>query len=264
MPQLKILQKYFLEAIFDNDIANLLESVKQTDLDKEQLINIYKNNVITTLCETLKNRYPVILTLTGEDFFKYASLKFIKHNQPKSGNLDEYGEEFIEFIDNLKEAENYKYLKDIARLEWATHYAYFVEDAPKIDIKELSATNIQKLQDCYFALHPSVHLIASSYAIDKIYNIANTSDYTSEFSDITKININKPTYILVLRHEYTVEYTAITIGEYHFLKSLAQKSKIIDAFNTAVDVDDRFDFAKSLHKFSLNGTFSNFNSKRFW
>lgn len=254
MPQLKVLQKYFKEAIFENNIVNLSNSIKLNNIGKEEIINIYKNNVITTLCETLRNRYPAILNLTGEDFFKYAILKFIKENQPKSGNLDDYGEEFIGFIENLKEAQNYKYLKDIARLEWAIHTAYFTENASKVDIEALSKITTNQLQNCYFTLHPTAHLIESSYAIDKIYMIANQLIH----NDTNNININKPTYILVIRAEYKIDFLTLEIGEYYFLKSIGQKSKMLDAFEAASNVDKRFDFAKALNKFSLNGTFSNF------
>ena len=63
--------------------------------------------------------------LVGEGFFRYAASQFIRQYPSKSGDLNEFGYEFPEFLETFEPAAKLNYLPDVARLELAYHEAYY-------------------------------------------------------------------------------------------------------------------------------------------
>jgi hypothetical protein len=250
---LKQIQSLFAESIYAND-EEILTAIKPNTLDNSQRLQIYKDNVLINLSQNLKVKYEAICKLVDERFFKYAASEYIKTNRPTSGNIDEYGENFADFLRDFKPTSDLKYLPDIARLEWALHTAYFAADANKIDAVALSQVNPEKLGELKFSLHPSAKIIVSNFPIDKIYRM--TMENTNENIDITAGGEN----ILVVRPEYKIEMIIIDNAETVFLDALQNGWNLFQAFEVAESKDKTFDVGGALQKFVGNGTFASFTN----
>src|SRR5262245_12312033 len=78
---------------------------------------VYRNNVIAGLGKALESRFPVTVSLVGEEFFRGMARAFIETNRPRSPVIAEYGDELPGFIEGFAAAASVPYLADLARLE---------------------------------------------------------------------------------------------------------------------------------------------------
>lgn len=254
MPSLKELQGAFCDAVYENENKTLLESIKNVGVNSESRLRIYQNNVLITLDEILKSRYGCISNLVGEEFFVYTAREYFTENPPTSGNLDDYGESFIEYIANIPSLKDFTYLKDVAKFQWALHKAYFAADVELIDRIKLSQVAPEKLEDIKFKLHPSVHLISSNFPIHRLWEISQDG-YDGEINvDINSGGVD----ILIVRPEYKINTIILEKGEYAFLRALQNEQTLATAFEYACLDNENFDVGEALQKFVLNGTFADF------
>lgn len=248
MPSLKEIQSSFAQAIYENDDASILPEIKTNTR-----LQIYKDNVLLTLHDNLKNKYPIVCELVDERFFKYAASEYIKKYKPISGNLDEYGKDFANFIENFPATEKMAYLADIAKFEWAMHIAYFAADAEKINASALARLTPEQLAELKFALHPSAKIISSNYAIDKIWQMVQNG-----FKDID-INIHeRGADLLIVRPEYKIEVLVLASGEAEFLTSLQNGENLYSTFELASAKNPDFEVGSAIQKFTFNSTFVGF------
>jgi hypothetical protein len=253
MLSLKQIQLSLTEAIYQND-EQILAEIKSSEIENTARLQIYKDNVLITLYESLKSTYPAICKLVGEQFFKYATHEYIKNNKPISGNLDEYGENFINFLAELSATKELKYLPDIARLEWAVHTAYFAADVQKINAVALSKISPEQLENLKFELHPSTQIISSIYPIDKIWQMTQEDSEESSDIDITERGAD----VLVIRPDLKTQVLLLENGEAAFLNSIENGDSLYKAFEKALIINANFNIGSAIQKFSLNGTFVGF------
>ncbi len=251
MKSLKTLQESFATSVYDNEDATISELIPNKSIATNDRLQIYKDNVLITLYETLKSRYPAVCRLVDERFFKYAVNEYIKLHKPTSGNLDDYGFSFIEFLTEFQPTKEMHYLSDIAKLEWALHVAYFAADATPIDKAELAKIAPEEYENLQFTLHPSAQLLSSKYPIDKIWNYTGDGDI-----DINARGAN----LLVLRPEYKTGMILLESGELEFLTQLQNGHRLYEAYEAATLANTEFDVGAAIQKFVLNGTLVGFQA----
>src|SRR3989338_2941344 len=98
MTKLSALQNKFIDGVYDGSKLDVLKSIKDGKAPKEELFDIYRNNLYATLTDSLRITYPKIYQFTGEKKFKNLCKEFIKQNRSYSGNLDDYGVNFADFF----------------------------------------------------------------------------------------------------------------------------------------------------------------------
>lgn len=106
-----------------------------------------------------------------ENFFRASCKKHISSHYPTSANMDDYGEEFAEFLAEFEPAKSLIYLSDVARLEWLFHLSSLANDASSTDWKLLSKVAPGDAMQVKLLLAPSVKLISSPFPIDKIWQM---------------------------------------------------------------------------------------------
>ncbi len=89
---------------------------------------IYHNNFITTHTKALREIYPAIYTLIGEDCFENTAAVYIPEHLSTSYKLQDYGQVFPEFLENFTPLKTIPYLADVARLEWAIHELFYAKE----------------------------------------------------------------------------------------------------------------------------------------
>ena len=180
----------------------MAKDIDSRSISAQGLMGIYQNSAIANITHSLSLTYPVIEKLVGEDFFQATCKEFIRVTWPKSGNMDDYGVEFADFLAQFEHAKHLAYLPDVARLEWIFHQSSLADDAKITDWSTLAqVTDI--LQLC-FILAPSVKFITSVFPIDKIWQF-NRSDNPADidFSNENEDACDKSQHIslLVFRQE---------------------------------------------------------------
>lgn len=175
--------------------------------DPARRFAVYRNNVLVSLVDALADTYPVTQTLVGEEFFRAMATIFARANPPLSPVLAYYGKEFADFIATFPPAATLPYLADLARLEYLRVAAYHADDTPDHAPDVVTASMATLLADeaalptTVFALHPSVHILASAHPVVALW-AAHQSDDPSH--SLATIALDRAETALVFRHGMNV------------------------------------------------------------
>jgi hypothetical protein len=123
---------------------------------------VYRNNVMVGLIEGLRDAYPVVCRLVGDEFFRAMAGIFARAHPPRSPVMLEYGDGFADFIAEFPPAAGLPYLADVARLERAWVEAYHAAEAAPLAAGGSNAAQ-------HLRLHPAVRLVRSTFAILAIW-----------------------------------------------------------------------------------------------
>jgi hypothetical protein len=233
----------------------LTKNIDSRVISAQGLMGIYQNSAIANITHSLILTYPVIEKLVGNEFFTAMCREYIFLTWPQSGNMDDYGVEFPEFLAEFEHAKHLLYLKDIARLEWAFHQSSLAEDATITDWSTLAqASDILQLK---FLVTPSLSLISSTFPIDKVWHLnqENTSPDTAvDFTDEQDNN----TFIVLFRQQLKTVILPITSGEFALLYAFKTGESFEKAIVVASAKQADFSVDDSLKKFIELGIISGF------
>jgi len=100
---------------------------------------VYRNNVQASLSNALAESYPVVRQLVGREFFNAMAALYLRDFAPASPLLNDYGQDFGDFIQGFGPAAGLPYLADMARLERLRVEAYHAADARALEPARLLA-----------------------------------------------------------------------------------------------------------------------------
>jgi hypothetical protein len=249
------LQRAFRASVYGTDDfsqnASLHTLVTEGKLSADVRLGIYRNNTVSNLCNALKADYPVVEKLVGDDFFRHAAKCFIAETPSTSGDINDYGESFPEFLATFPAAAGLPYLGDVARLERAWKHSFFAADAEAADWSGLNELSPELLGDVRFHLHPAVHLMSSSFPVMQIWS-ANQSEASSP----AEIRLDAGAeWILLRRPHAQVEMELLAPGEYAWLAALFDGRSLAAAVDAAFCVMETFELAPCLQRHIGQSTF---------
>jgi uncharacterized membrane protein YphA (DoxX/SURF4 family) len=125
--------------------------------------SVYRNNVVVGLIDVLKDAFPAVRRIVGDDFFKCLAHGYIVKEPPRSPILLEYGAGFPAFIAAFEPASPLPYLADVARLERSWTEAYHAPEAAPLDPASLTALAPDDFAGLAFTAHPSLRTVRSQF-----------------------------------------------------------------------------------------------------
>lgn len=221
-------------------------------LTPQKRCRVYRNTVFASLINALRARYPVIVRLTGEDFFEAAACHFIEAHPPRSPVLIDYGEGFSDFLESFEPAGALPYLADVARLEWLQHRAYHAADREALRPSDLAHTPSDRVFALTFEFHPSATLAVSPYPIVSIWE---TNAHDAETRPIGPDLAGEAA--LVVRPDYDVQIVRLDEAEHAFAAELAHGATLGEAASEGTEFDG-FNLAPALTKLITAGAFCSF------
>ncbi|WP_421838263.1 DNA-binding domain-containing protein [Novosphingobium sp.] len=129
--------------------------------------NVYRNTYLITLRNALRSIFPAVERLVGEEFFAALAGTFAEQHPPRSPIMARYGDAFPDFIKHFAALDDYPYLADVARLEFARVQAYHAADAGRFDVD--GAESAMAALEHPVRWHPSVRVIASASPVHSIW-----------------------------------------------------------------------------------------------
>ncbi|MBL6853085.1 MAG: putative DNA-binding domain-containing protein [Alphaproteobacteria bacterium] len=202
-------------------------------------LSIYKNNVLARLVDALKESFPAVHRLVGDEFFPYCALRFIAKEGLSRTSLVEYGREFPAFIAEFAPASTIGYLSDVARLEHLYLKAYHAAEASTGHIGSGA-----------FALHPSAQLMSSPHQVSRIWEL-NRAD--TEFDHIELLPLRE--FLLIVRPFRLVEVRRVSIGTFAALVALDDGADHREARREALCAEPAIDFDRVFGALKAAGTF---------
>ena len=131
--------------------------------------NVYRNNVAVSLTEALREGFPVITKLLGQQNMDGLSGLFLRAHPPQSPVMMFYGAEFPAFIADMPQLAHLGYLADVARIELGLRRAYHAAGVPPIDPQALASLPPEGLLTTTFTFAPALQLIRSDWPIHAIW-----------------------------------------------------------------------------------------------
>jgi hypothetical protein len=169
--------------------------------------------------------------LVGDEFFEGACRAFMELHPPMGAYLNEYGNEFADFLAQFAPAAPLSYLADVARVEWAVNVALHAGDAPALDPAELA--ELPEESDPVFTAHPSVSLICVTHPADAIWRAVIEDDDAA----LTTIDpVEASVFLVISRGVDGILMTRLAEDEYRFAEALFAGVPITKAF-AAVNTD---------------------------
>ncbi len=195
-------------------------------------MGIYRESSIGNITIPLQMTYPVIEDLVGVDFFKGLCRKYSQQYFPISGDMNDYGAQMPEFLEEFEPAKSLSYLPDIARLEWLFHLSSLADDRCAGDWSNFAKLSEDDLINLVIDLHPSVQIMTSPHPILKIWQMSKEA---SEGFDISKESGDN---VLLVRKDLKVNLYPLADNELEFLRSIMAGETLFNAFEAAQGIGD--------------------------
>jgi len=237
---LKDLQKNFANHIFTKADKKILSQVFHSEHEALERLNIYRNNILGNFESILNSIFPITKKILGAEKFEELSQKYYRKFPSKSGDLNEYGKDFPEFLKNQEPL----YLKDLAQLEFLYHQAFFVKKTKEFDLKSFKKILPENLTNLIFILDPATSLLASKFAIFSIWKSEKKiRSYAKSQSML--ICADK---ILKLNEE-----------EFLFLTEIKKRKKLYEIYKTLCKKNKKTNIGKLINHFITNGVITSWN-----
>lgn len=226
---------------YQREFAAMLLNAKTPALATVRLRDagaIYRNNFVSNLSAALRDVYPVVQRLVGPHFFAQMARQYIAVTPSASGDIEEYGAAFGDFIAAYPPASGLVYLADVARLEWLCHRAFHAAQGRASATAQALETPYQQYGQLRFTLHPTCHLLESAYPIATIWR-ANQPDSRAD-DELIKLG-GSAEYILLRRPIFEVELVTLSCAQFLAFQAIARGATLETAIDTASQIEAAFD-----------------------
>jgi hypothetical protein len=255
MKEILALQKDFKDHLYQKSAQKIIAALPYSKQESLARLNIYRNNVFGNFNGVLQSIYEVVEKLVGSEYFAQICGAYNQKYFSKSGNLDNFGNDFAKFLESKKAHHKLAFLADLARLELCYHKSYFADISEKFPLEKFQKLSQKKFFDLKFQLHPSCFLLASKFAVFSIWK-NNVEKKSSK-----KINAAQPEFVVIERVLNRVNIHKISQEEFLFLKNISKKT-LFETYEKIVKITGaEFDIGALVNKFITNGIIINFKTK---
>lgn len=176
MRSLELLQADFMQAL----VGATPPVLGSSRLEAAQTWAIYRRNHRGSHIAALADTYGTVLAVVGEAYFRQLARRYVDVHPSTSGDLNDYGEHFADFLDDLLPSvpggEQLPYLSDLARLDWAWFAVLRAPAAPDDGLAGLASWPAEQRGLARARPHPASRLLASDYPLYRIWRLANGAE----------------------------------------------------------------------------------------
>ena len=132
---------------------------------------IYRHAFRVRLTAALRENYPVLHQVLGDETFDEVALGFIAAHPSRQPSIRWFGNELPAHLQVLADADQLPHpaLPDLARMEWALGTAFDAADDAPLGVEQLLAVAAEAWPELRFTAHPSLRLIALDWAIEPLW-----------------------------------------------------------------------------------------------
>lgn len=205
-----------------------------------------RGNLAAIWYATLKNAYPVLHQLVGQDFFQQMAREYGYAYPSKSGDLNEFGAELPLYLETRNGTNDYPYFADVVRLEWQVHRSYYAANVQALSLPVFIAAAAARglsLSSAILQNHPSASLYASSLCGLDIWLAHQQSDLM-----VFPAQIEKQNYGLIVRQNWKPQVVRLERVEWAVLSKLFRGDSLESALEYALQQDCKFPIRASLNR----------------
>ena len=182
--------------------ATLLQAQRGT-LGVERL-SVYAGGYQARTHEALLEVYEAVRHVVGASVFARLSHDYTRRYPSQDYNLTFTGRHFPEFLKTASMINEWPFLADLAKLEWAVCQALHAFEQPPLHPGTLAALGLPAWDRTRVVFQPSVGLISSAWPILEIWD-ARTQPLTTVQIRV----VDRPQRVLVFRQDIHVRCTLV-------------------------------------------------------
>ena len=243
MTSLHDLQTRILDALLNTSADSALSLIDAPAAGAGARLAVYRNTIRSNWVQALHSTYPAVRRLVGDDYFRQVAREFGHRHPSRSGDLRHVGELFPAYLAEVHSDDEYRYLGDVARLEFLIQEVLLAPDHAPLDLASL-ATVATAPDDLLFMLHPALRPFESPFPVQRIWQSNVGSDAEPEILDLALGGDR----LVVLRRRLQLQFHPLSRGEWCFLSSLGRGARFAAAVESADASDDEFDAARALQR----------------
>ena len=209
---------------FTGDSSRLLPLVRDNGIAPAQRVEVYRNNHREIFRKALAASYPVIERLVGDACFTGLAREYTRTNPSRSGDLQRYGENFPAFLENTYGDTRFRYLPDVASLEWALEEVHLDRDEPPLSISEFGRFDENDFGDLVFVARRAMRLLRSRYPVFSIWQ-ANQSGSDG------RIDLDQGgESVAIARQDHNLQVHGLDRATFSLAAELARGARLEDAW----------------------------------
>jgi hypothetical protein len=182
----------------------------------------------------------VLRALVGDGFFLTLSREYGMADPAGSGDLNRFGSRMAELLEAWPPSAPYRYLADVARLEWLVHRAYFATDATPWSAERWAQCAPEAIESSWIRIHPAVKLLHTSTNAADLWLASQDSGEELEPHDV-----ERPQWMVVARPRWIPKVVVVSSDAVAMLDALRNGATLGAAFDPALARDSDFDFARN-------------------
>ncbi len=256
MPSLREVQVALSAAIRSADHEGLRDLVRDDGIPPERRVQIYRNNFRLNALAAMRATYPVIERLAGADWFAQSVGKFQETYPSQSGDLQNLGAAYPQFLHRELADTEYRYFADVAELEWCYQLVLTAGERGPVDIDKLRSTPERDYEKLRFVPRPALALVESVFPILGIWRANQPSSPSAAPMHLD----SGASRVLLIRRETHVELRELAIGAYELLRQFRLGMPLGMAVAAAEVRAPQFDLSTTLHELLSIGTIADITS----
>jgi hypothetical protein len=196
-----------------DDSAGLFHATPQ---DGPPRLAIYRHAFRARLTAALRENYPVLHQVLGDETFDEVALGFIAAHPSRQPSIRWFGNELPAHLQVLADADQLPHpaLPDLARMEWALGTAFDAADATPLSVEQLLAVAPEAWPELRFTAHPSLRLIALDWAIEPLWRALSDNPEAE-----TAAPEAQPHHLLVWRQNDQTQWRSVEPFEANLLQA---------------------------------------------
>lgn len=254
MPSLPELQAGFRDALFAGGPAEeaLLSWLEEAGSVGRQRLAAYRRSILGRLVDALEATYPVLTALVGRPFLREAARRYALAQPSVSGDLNDYGGDFADFLAAYPHASGLPYLPDVARLEWRVQDVAYGPEAPPPALDELARTAPEDWPELVFTLAPAHARLDSRWPLAAIWR-QNQPGQAEDDEEEVAVDLSQACHALVWRQGVRIRVEELAAGEAALFDALAAGERLGAALARAAAAEPASAPGPSLQRFAAAG-----------
>lgn len=225
MPSLALtqLQDEFKKSLLYQDSTLSEQILTNSDFAAEQLIQIYRNNFIISVTDSLQCTYANTLLLVGEEFFNSVARAFILSQPPAINNICSYGDKFAEYLTRLEQLQDMPFVAEMARFECLLEKSKNLPlSCTRLDLNKLQQVSEQDHDKLVFTLRKNINLFTSNQDIKQLLELINNNQDED-------VDINKACFLLLIKQaNFEVSIKSISEKQWLLITQLQAQSSLTE------------------------------------
>ena len=224
MNSLRELQASCHRAFTGTDPTALEDLVHDKGIPPQQRIAVYRNNHREIYRKALSASYPVVERLAGEDCLAGLAHQYSRQHPSRCGDMQRFGARFAAFLERTYGNSQFRYLSDVAELEWALEEVHLEPDEPRLHIKQLQKFADGDYGNLVFEVCRAVRLLSSRFPVLAIWR-------ANQPGSDARVDLNQGgQHVAVVRRGNDLQMHLLEANTFALVSELARGTRLADAW----------------------------------